>query len=181
MRPKRQIAVAPFLADMRAGMTDLQLMEKYRVSSRGLQRIFRKLLDVEAITPAQLFGRVPSFEDTVSLNFETLQFPTDENLFCLVPAYYEGDPASRGSICEIGDNGLTVEGLHARPNETKRIVVAAREFFDIDSFAVEARCKWSKTKRPGDLPLAAFEITGISHHDSPSLRNLVRMVKMQDG
>lgn len=180
MRPKRQIPVKQFLNDMKAGMTDLQLMEKYRVSSRGLQRVFKKLLDVDAVTPAELRTRVPSFEDTVSLDFENLQFPTEEHLECLVPVYDATDPTYTGSICEIGDNGLTIEGLPAKPDEVRRIVVAAQDFFEIESFTVEVRCLWAKPALAGKPPVAAFEITSIAQNDSPNLRSLVRLVKMQE-
>ena len=33
------------LLDIRAGMTDTALMEKYKLSARGLQSLFKKLLD----------------------------------------------------------------------------------------------------------------------------------------
>jgi hypothetical protein len=180
MRPKKQIPVKAFLADMHGGMTDQQLMEKYKVSSRGLQRVFRKLLDADAITPAQLRGRVPSFEDTVSLDFENLRFPSDEHLECLVPVYDETAPSCVGSLCEIGDNGLTIEGLTVEPGQVRRIVVAAHDFFQIDSFTIELKCKWAKPEEPGKPPVAAFEIASIAESDKPNLRSLERLVKIHD-
>ena len=180
MRPKKQIPVKEFLADMQGGMTDLQLMEKYKVSSRGLQRVFKKLLDVDAIAPADLRGRVPSFEDTVSLDFENLAFPKDEHLECLVPVYDANDPACTGSICELGDNGLTIEGFHVEPDDKRSIVVAAHDFFEIDSFPLEVRCKWSKPELPGKPPVAAFEIASVAKDDEPKLRSLVRLVRIHD-
>jgi hypothetical protein len=180
MKPKRQIAVKPFLDDMKAGLTDLQLMEKYKVSSRGLQRVFKKLLDANAISPAQLRGRVPSFEDTVNLSFDSLQFPTEQHLECLVPVYDAMDPSRMGSICEIADNGLTIEGINAQPNEVRKIVVAAHDFFQIDSFTMEVRCKWAKPGHGGAPSIAAFEIASIAEADNPHLRSLVRLVKIHD-
>jgi hypothetical protein len=42
--PKRQLSAKELLQDIRAGMDDTALMEKYRLSEQGLHSAFRKLM-----------------------------------------------------------------------------------------------------------------------------------------
>lgn len=62
---KRRIEVDVALNDIRSGMDDASLMEKYRVSARGLQSLFSKLVRAGAIQLAELDQRMPAFMGTV--------------------------------------------------------------------------------------------------------------------
>jgi len=55
------------LIDVQAGMADADLMEKYRLSSKGLQSLFGKLVEAGAIREADLDQRMDSFDATVDL------------------------------------------------------------------------------------------------------------------
>ena len=43
--PAREIKAADILQDIKAGMVDSALMEKYRISSIGLQKLYKQLID----------------------------------------------------------------------------------------------------------------------------------------
>ena len=45
LMPKRLINTKKILADIKAGMNDAGLMEKYRLTEKGLQSVFKKLVD----------------------------------------------------------------------------------------------------------------------------------------
>jgi len=45
---KREIEAKELIFDIRAGMTDSQLMEKYRLTYKGLKSALQKLLNVQA-------------------------------------------------------------------------------------------------------------------------------------
>jgi hypothetical protein len=53
-------------------MTDAQLMDKYRLSARGLQSVLDKLLDAKLITQAERDWRPVDYEDTVTLDLDYL-------------------------------------------------------------------------------------------------------------
>lgn len=67
MTIKPKIKAKDLVQDIRSRMTDAQLMAKYRVSIKGLQSIFRQLLDTNAITQAELDARRGPYKDTVIL------------------------------------------------------------------------------------------------------------------
>jgi len=58
--------------DVRSGMDDSALMNKYKVSSKGLQSLFDKLLDVGVITQLDLSRRAFGADHTVDLREDTL-------------------------------------------------------------------------------------------------------------
>jgi uncharacterized protein (UPF0212 family) len=60
---KRKITAREVLGDVRTGVSDPALMEKYRLSAQGLQSVFNKLLKV--LTQEEL--DVPMSERTVDL------------------------------------------------------------------------------------------------------------------
>ena len=68
MTTKRTIKAKDIVNDIRSGMTNLQLMEKHNLSSKGLQSIFTKLMDAKAVKDRELDGRTPLADDTVNLN-----------------------------------------------------------------------------------------------------------------
>jgi len=69
-KPSRVINAQEAARDVRAGMDDLSLMTKYRLSSKGLQSLFNKLVATESITQSDLDRRRLGFEHTVDLREE---------------------------------------------------------------------------------------------------------------
>jgi hypothetical protein len=64
---KRKITGRDVLKDIKAGMDDPALMDKYKLSSQGLQSVFSKLVNAGVLTEAELDSRVPISERTVDL------------------------------------------------------------------------------------------------------------------
>lgn len=61
---KPKIKAGDAVRDIRSGISDLQLMEKYGISAKGLQSLLTKLLEVKAVTPAELDQRLTAYHDT---------------------------------------------------------------------------------------------------------------------
>lgn len=55
--PKRKIPAKQAVADIRSGMPDAALMEKYRLSAKGLQTLFSKLLEANLLAQSELDNR----------------------------------------------------------------------------------------------------------------------------
>ncbi len=54
---KRKISAKKFLKDVRAGLTDDQIMEKYRIRSVILQYVFRKMIQSGLMTQFEFYAR----------------------------------------------------------------------------------------------------------------------------
>ncbi len=64
---KRKITAREMLKDIRAGLSDQDLMEKYSLSAQGLQSVFAKLVQAGAVTQTELDDRISFGERTVDL------------------------------------------------------------------------------------------------------------------
>jgi hypothetical protein len=65
MTAKRQLNVADIVNDIRSGMADDKLMAKYGLSTKGIDKAFQKLVEIGAVTQADIDGRVQAGDDTV--------------------------------------------------------------------------------------------------------------------
>ena len=72
MTTDRTISARDFVKDLRSKMTDAQLMDKYRLSAVGLERVLKKLFEAKLITQSERDWRPVDYEDTVILD---LDFP----------------------------------------------------------------------------------------------------------
>lgn len=66
---KKTITARNVLQDIRLGLNDAQIMEKYKLSARGLYSLFSKLVEAGMITQSDLDKRSPATERTVELGF----------------------------------------------------------------------------------------------------------------
>jgi hypothetical protein len=64
---KREVNAKDFMRDVQEGMDDVGLMKKYRLTPKGLDSTFRKLLTVGLISKLELAARTTGQTDTVDL------------------------------------------------------------------------------------------------------------------
>lgn len=93
---KRKITAKEILADLRSGLDDPALMNKYNLSSEGLQSLFKKMLKAGVVTREDLDSRAPLLEKTVELglficpacgNIEHSEFQTCPKCGFAAPEY----------------------------------------------------------------------------------------------
>ena len=65
--PKVKIDAKQALTDIRSGMTDFALMDKYKLSSTGLQSLLKKLVDAGILKQAEIDERMPLSQKTVDI------------------------------------------------------------------------------------------------------------------
>jgi len=172
MGPKRQIPARPVVADIRAGMTNAQLMKRYRISSSMLEKIFKKLQSANMITARDLVGRMLSPRQGVGHDsvrqgarcYTIMRLPiTDlENL---------------GADCyvkELTEKGLLILNLSTNVGEKKNFLIPASDFADVQPFSFEAECRWTRAQTDTERQAAGFEITRISDEGLQQLREFVQ-------
>jgi uncharacterized protein (DUF433 family) len=69
----KRLSAVDVLADIRAGLSDSALMEKYRLSAKGLEHVFTKLVGAGLISQMEIDRRLPAFFGTVALSDDFLQ------------------------------------------------------------------------------------------------------------
>ncbi len=76
--PKRKIKAKPFVSDLRNGMGDNELIEKYALSESQLHKVFHKLVDAGAIDEMELFMRTSLSDSTITKAFVETQCAVQE-------------------------------------------------------------------------------------------------------
>jgi hypothetical protein len=172
--PVTTVKIREFVKDVRSGMTDAGLVEKYGISSEALHSIFRKLLDLKALTHDDLFGhedlRTPSVlhaqkraMDRYVLDFELGMFDAHA-------------PDNRGIVRDINEEGVGVTGMDATAGDTRTLLVSPDDFLEIQPFIFKAECRWSDAQGPGGARCAGFKIVHISDENLAALRELIRLL-----
>jgi hypothetical protein len=160
MPKKRKINTRDIVNDIRSGMDDASLMDKYLLTAKGLQSAFDKLVDVKAITRGELCSRSPLRDDTV--NVENLRAEPRNFLAMSLSVRDVEKPDRVGEINDISDKGLQVAGIDASKDEIIEFVVEADEATHVERCVLRAACRWTAKGPNGKGPTAGFEIIEIS-------------------
>lgn len=157
---------------------NLDIMEKYQLSSKGLQSLFTKPIEAKAVRNGALNGRVPLGDDTVGLD-QPRAIP--RNYLCVkLPVYASDNLSDEGHVNDITEKGLQVVGISATVGESKTLVLQPSGFDDIQPFAFDALCRWVMPGAALAQSLAGFEITDISEGALGNLRKLIRALTICD-
>jgi hypothetical protein len=183
MPPERKVSVREILEDIRLRrLTDPQLMEKYKVSARGLQSVFQKLLDRNVIDPEEMEGRSPTYVDTITLearqNHQRHYLPKPVPIYeakDVVNIYERKDLHNKGRVNDITEKGLGVVGLDVIVGEIKSFVIVVDEFVDLDPFSLDAICRWVRLEESGEYA-SGYEIVKISERAQHELLKLIGLL-----
>jgi len=63
-----EVRAGDAVRDIRSGLTDLELMEKYRLTDKGLGSLFRKLVSAGLLKHSEIESRDPTFTSTIPLD-----------------------------------------------------------------------------------------------------------------
>lgn len=75
---KRRISAKMFIEDIRTGLDDGELMDKYNLTEVGLGRVLDKLIESELISVDELWARSKVSESQVTQAFVEAQAAIDE-------------------------------------------------------------------------------------------------------
>jgi hypothetical protein len=70
---KPTIIAKDVVEDLKAGMTDGELMEKYRLTTKGLSSLFRKLVEAGLMSRGDVTLRMSTWLDTVAIELNSLK------------------------------------------------------------------------------------------------------------
>jgi hypothetical protein len=158
--------------DVRSGMSDSELMNKYSLSSEGLRRAFQTLLNAKLIAPDDLYGSSPAMHDTVFV--ENRREVPRYHLAVEVVIYEVRHPEIKGLLSNVAEKGIAVTGIEAQIGERKTFIIPAVNCVQTDPIRFEAECKWAgKDSITGEWN-SGFEITNISKKCLGDLEILVQ-------
>jgi PilZ domain len=168
---KKAINAKEILADIKAGMKNRALMEKYRLSEKGLQSVFKKLMTLKAISHSDLYARSKSHTERID-HIRKRKSPRAK-LTIRVPIY-ELESGQKGILRDISEDGLRVAGIEARVGQSKTFQIPVDMYVESDPLLVLTECKWVEIRHGGkEYFVAGFEITDVTDSDSEILQNFI--------
>lgn len=175
-RDKKSINVREILEDIRSAATESQLMEKYGLSSRGLQSTFWKLVHSHVLTWDELLTQYPDLDDSVTLR-RIRKWTRSYPIFS-IGIYEEGKQHNKGTVKDLSQVGFGTHGIRAEVRERKTLVLVPDEFMEIRPFSLEAECKWFDPGGERRACTAGFQIVGIEEDALKELEDLVQMMTL---
>jgi hypothetical protein len=174
LREKKRINVRAITKDILDGMTELKLMEKYGLSSRGLQSTFWKLVHSGTLTWDDLLGIYPELEDSVTLR--NLRDGTRGYPILAVDVFEENDPQNAGQIIDLSNKGFGVKGILAQTDEVKTFVLVPPEIIGINSIRLQGICRWFRSNQNEGPSSSGFEITNMDQGGPAALKELLELM-----
>ncbi len=163
-----QIRVSDVIDDVRGGMTDSNMMDKYKLSSNGLARLFRKLLDHKALSSFDFVQWSALFCESPEVKNIRL-FPRNDLKFRL-PIYEAGHSEMRGEILNVSDGGLAVIGLEAQVHETRTFVIPIKKA----PVLFKARCQWIRPEPVRGASVVGFDVVSVMKGDWQKFLELIQ-------
>lgn len=177
MPTKRSIRAKEIVSDIRAGMTNHQLMEKYQVSLDKLQNIFKQLLDARAVERSELGPLISVPHSRIDVRKRRkLHW---HYVFVKLPIYDLENLLDKGTVIDISETGLQISGLPTEVGDTKEFLIQVDYFADVFPFILEAKCTWSSKAEEGPL-FSCFQITSITEGALEELRKLTSMLTLSE-
>ena len=168
---KKTINAKEILQDIKAGMKNRALMEKYRLSEKGLQSVVKKLVTLKAISHSELYERSKSSRERID-HIRKRKSPRAK-LTIRVPIY-EFESGDKGILRDISEKGMRVAGIEARVGQAKTFQIPVDMYVESDPLLVLAECKWVELRQGGkEYFVAGFEITDVTESDSEKLQNFI--------
>jgi hypothetical protein len=171
MHSKRKIKAREFVYDLRLGMTNDELAEKYKLSTIGLRKMLQKLVDGRFVGDEEVASRMKWIEEPgtrVRVRQERERISGSR-----FPIYDLYDMGAEYYVEDISEKGLQILGINTNAGESRTFVVQGYAFDDIQSFSFDAECRWAKAVSGEGLARAGFEITDISEEGLRELRALL--------
>ena len=168
---KRKINAKSVIKDIKEGLDDIGLREKYRLSSEALHKVFRELVKNKKISQAELDYRNQLTK--VATDVEDLRELPRNYPALSVMVYDETDVQQKGVVRDITTEGIGVIGIEAEIGDKRTFVIDMGKLTDFDKFEFEAECRWVKRANLDDQCIAGFHITKISDQSRRNLTDLI--------
>lgn len=161
MTGEKKIRAGEIARDLELGLSDAELMEKYKLSLRGLLSLYKKALEANIIEASELERRLVSRESVVELE-DSRSLPR-VGIRESTEIHEYRKPEIKGTVSNISENGLRVEGLESKPGLVRKLVISGHEF-GLEELILESKCCWSDTASDGSHS-AGYEIIRVLQGD----------------
>ncbi len=175
MLRKRRIRPREVLNRIRSGISEAELRAKYRLSSKGIERLFNLLVANGTVGQSELFDKYPWYER--KLTHVEQRWDLRVSLKGKVHIY-DILKSSTGTLRDISEKGFRAAGIECNVGESRSLLLDFQPLIKADPVLVVATCKWKQRRgQTKKYITAGFEISDISENDSEVLRSLIESLR----
>jgi hypothetical protein len=174
----RKIKARKLVADIRARLSDFEIMSKYGLSLEQLGKVLEALVEAGEIRGAEIRERGLFFDNPAN-RLQTRRFP---RIYLRVPLEIEDldDPSNKGLLTELSDEGFRTRGIAAVVGEERGFLVSLKEVRK-RAVRLRATCAWAKQDVDAKLlQEAGFKIVQISDSDLIEIRRVAGFLGFRD-
>jgi hypothetical protein len=175
---KRSIKAREIIRDVRSGLTDTELMNKYRLSTGRLKYVLDRLVEAKALETSELQSRISLAQESTATR--AVRARTRSYLLFSIPVYDTENLQVEGWLVDIEEKGLQISGIQADVGEVKSLLIRSDEFVDVYPFGIDAECRWVEPDETEGSVRAGFEIVSITKWAMEELQKLKRLVTFSD-
>ena len=178
MAPTRTIKAKTIVADIRAGLSDSELMEKYALSATELARVVEKLTRAGRMRASE-FEQSSGSADAHARQSGTrgsprsyLRIPLDIMNLC--------DRVHRGLVTDISVRGFRTRGFVSHVGDQHTFVIRVGEI-ESEDIEVRATCTWCNAEGANKkLHEAGYRIDGVSETGVCEIKRIIRLLSIGD-
>jgi hypothetical protein len=175
---KRRVNIKAVIEDIRSGVGDEGLMRKYDLPPRGLRELFKKLLDSELVTDAELYSASAMYRERIE-KIKQRRYPRAD-LSIPLPVYDMGS-SSLGVVRDISETGLCVAGIASEVGEVKSFQLSIDNLMNADPLLLVAECRWFEEKGNKEKYfVAGFQLLDLSDADRTTLQRVMQFLLLSD-
>ncbi len=174
----RRIDTQRIIEDIKFGMGDIAIMEKYLISADELMAILTKLEKAQAVAKEEVQRRMPALKAEA----EAVQKRTVPRnyIFLAVRVHDIQDPKLAGVLTDISLKGLQVTGIETRVGDIRRFFFQSPVFRIEPALVVEAVCRWIKPDEDTGETVAGFELKRTSKGGKGELQRLIQELTIKE-
>ena len=171
----RSLEAEEIISDIRAGMSEAELMKKYGLSAGALAKAVRLLLDGDHLNRVDLAQGAVPYEEVVDPGKSRIveRFYLDFDL----PVVVAEGPKEVGRVTDLTTLGLGTEGIRVSVGDVRTLRIEHERFVLLRPFSFVAQCRWTRQRHSTGGLIAGFRIISISDEDRDQLRKLVRLLR----
>ena len=174
-----KIKARDIVSDIRARLSDFELMLKYALSSDELDTILNRLVNEGEIRLEELQERSAFFDDPVNRR-ETRAFPR-AYLRVPLPVHESDNPSNQGLITDLSQIGFRARGISAEIGDEKELIIDASGIESACAIELRGTCRWTN-KKGGHKWLweTGFKIISVTPEALSTIQKVIGLLNMGD-
>lgn len=172
-----KIKARDILEDIRLGLTDEELMDKFEMPKESLQIAFDQLVQAGLVTKHQLRSRAASVSE---IDESDVPRKLPRHFLVVRIGIHELDnPSNSGTIRDLSETGIGIVGIRAVMDDVQRLLIPPNDLNLAGEISFEAKCRWTRVGT-GQETLCGYQIVAIEDEGLDKLRFLIQGLTFDD-